>query len=415
MGVGIVPIGTSLFLSTGSAVHLGIETLLKGGTVKDAVKSALDYHTANTELVTGKGTTSSEQQEWTKVEQRALVEAQIRTWAIVEYPQLIERFNIRTVEKEILVPLSNHVTLQSKVDASLQEKLGGDVINYSLKTCKEFDWRMEKSYKTDLQGITELYAGEHALLQHNKGVKKAAQIARELGDDKEISGNVSKWFKQFLGPIRVTAVKFCYLVKGKREEDKKDGLWKTRNSLIRAYRKFTPSGVEYAHSFFFNNPNNPSGWGRLGKGWESFNVWECEEIGGIKGWIKKLATGTIQPEEGDILKKWIRTPVEYFRNADEMSKVIKQITSQEEYVRSMISLSADIEESFPQHRHNCWYPQDCDYVPICHGMEQYTGKSVPEGIGEDPVGSGYYEWRRPHHKAEERQVGERLVQIEGVK
>ena len=70
--------------------------------------------------------------------------------------------------------------------------------------------------------------------------------------------------------MHVTGTSFCHLIKGKREENKDRGGYMTKHPFIYGYRRGGLNGISYAHSFWFPNPMNESGKGRLGKGWEPF-------------------------------------------------------------------------------------------------------------------------------------------------
>jgi hypothetical protein len=209
---------------------------------------------------------------------------------------------------------------------------------------------------------------------------------------------------------RLMGIRFCYLVKGirkKSEYNNGNAPYITYSPLIRGYRYITPTGTMYAHSWFYPNPNNKSGKSILGKGWESFNVWESDIS--IKDWINALHQNQIQPECGDVLRQNVITPPEYFRDDNEIAESMRQVIAQEthiferlETIEQMIKSGATAQNSqiliemlgstFPQYKKACWfmYGEPCPYIPLCWKPE----------VGADPIGSGLYQIRVPHHLAE---------------
>ena len=69
-----------------------------------------------------------------------------------------------------------------------------------------------------------------------------------------------------------------------------------------------------------------------------------------------------------------------------------------------------IDYTFAQNTHSCHFPVDCEYLPICFLEEPFSGNRVSPEVQENPVGSGYYSYRIPHHIPEEIQKRE-LIQI----
>lgn len=435
-GIGIVPSGRSIPLTTGTCVHAGIEHMARwlkkrGNRILEDIKKESEEVIEEAveigkqiyldELIEkkfhGKGVETDQQQEFTKGEQLALTEALIRAWGLRELPNINHRFLVYDIEREIAVSLTNDITLESRCDMLLRERVGKDIYCYSLKTTKEFTKWIEKGYKDDLQGLLEMWAAEHYLTESNRKIRSGIEFLNGY-----LKGDTIKEIEQLLDKKLVAdapmGVKFCFLVKGKREEEKENGegtgFYRTINSLIRGYRKFSTSGIEYAHSMYFPNNANSSGYGRLGKGWEPFNVWtdEGERVGGVKGWVEMLDTRTynqqeesvfeIQPECGDVIGKYVVTPVEVFRDEREIKDVVAQVTIQENKIFNQLLGYSD--NSWTQNRRSCHYPTDCEYIPICY-LKDSNDKPVSIQVREDPIGSGWYEKRRPHHEKEKEEKG----------
>jgi hypothetical protein len=416
-GIGVVPFGRSPHLATGSAVHEGIGHLTKRiklldgailgdpqGEIDVAVQIATSWfqNECENKKFYGKGVRTDRQTEHTYKEQLALVEALVRAWGMVEMPNLVNRFRVIGTEREIAVKLAEGVDFQARVDSELQEREGGGYYNYSLKTTKEWNERMEVSYREDLQGITEVWAVEEDA-RVRRGIARECALAanKMLGRvDSEISKEGLRKIQKFMvgmAPVKkVMGVRFCFLCKGNRKQSDvqdPDSLWVTYSPLIRGYKHFSPGGVEYAHSWFYPNAENRSGKGALGKGWEPFNVWESTEFT-IKSWLELIGSGQIQPECGEVIKSQVVVPVEYYRNEREIVEGIVEIQHQEEMVKYSSEQAAlnqrILPVVFPKYRRSCHWPTECEYHKICYQPE----------VEGDILGSGYYERRIPHHAGE---------------
>jgi hypothetical protein len=408
---GVTRVAKSVPLVTGSAVHRGVEHLLNRARinqppdVETAVHEAVKQYVLDVESVgfTGKNMQSDKQQWFTFSEQKALTEALIRAWYIVELPRIVERYRVLAVERDILpIEISPDIWFQAKIDAELQEISTGDYHNYSLKTCERWNETMENSYKSDLQGITELWAVEEDAKRQNHNITNIIKQCIEFKNQQVFPENnlltIAKYFNSKKCDKQVNGVRFCFLVKGYVLNDtygEDPELRVIRNPLISGYKRITPSSVEYAHSFKFPNSENKSGYSTLGRGWDRFNVWETEM--GVKGWIEMIQGGEIQPECSNPIKQCVVTPVEYFRDEAEVLEAIEEIRCQEqrvyrgaEYVKAGSTKALD--EYFPHYRKHCefHFGGSCEYKELCWKPE----------IKEDPIGSELYQIRQPHHEAE---------------
>ena len=189
-GKGLVAKAKSVPLVTGSTVHRGVEHMLNRVRINEpvnvdiAVQEAIREYVNECELegfrFSGKGTDTDKQQWFTFNEQKALAEGLIRAWAIVELPEIQRQFKVLAVERDIIpIEIAPGVMFQAKVDAEFQKLEGNDFINYSLKTMKQWDERAENSYKSDLQGITEIWAVEEDSKRCDERLDRVVQI---LGD-----------------------------------------------------------------------------------------------------------------------------------------------------------------------------------------------------------------------------------------
>jgi hypothetical protein len=328
---------------------------------------------------------TNRQQEFKVAEQQCLAEALMYVWAYCELPPLIAEYKIISVEEEIEAPLiADHLTLQVRADALLQSRVNENrYIVYSLKTNNRWTPKLENVYKYSTQGITEFWG------------------AQQFYTDKTIEG-----------------VKFCHLIKGAEREDRDSAveedkrIWFTDNPLTRGWRKMFPTHMEYAHSFWFDTPANKSGRGRLGGGFERFYVWEHI---GLSAWWNMIMGGQVQPELSNPIYDMRVSPPVYYKDEDKVKRVLAQITHQEEIIisnttfcrgikgwdqQNMVEYPLEIDKYFDQNFDACWFPTQCPMVPICHDPS----------VGWNPMGSGLYQIRTPHHEPERRQVeGEKPI------
>lgn len=423
-GRGIVRKGKDIPMATGTELHKAVGHILwmwKEGKYneRDTLNTALglakgDYGKLVQEKgLRGKGTETDYRKEYTYLEQVNLVEAMVRVWHLREFPRITRRFDVLEVEREKLVPLDiqvggKYLYYQSRTDALLRDKENGDCLVYSLKTAKEFSDRTQKSYKHDEQGLSEIWASERLMTKARKSLEAhltdlEVGIPFMPGREARATQKYVDFIRKGNMPEKIMGVSFCFLVKGRREEVS-EGVYATRSPLIRPYRKFNPGGVEYAHSYYYPNPNNKSGWGAIGKGWEQFNVWEQEEFT-LEDWIRKLDRMEIQPECGDVLSQLVVSPPEYWRKGDEIADWIEGVKQSERRIWQRLEGPdyADpdkidllvLAQDFPMSRQSCHWPTECAYLPWCYNAM----------VREDPFGNSEapYEWRVPHHEAERLQ------------
>ncbi len=415
-GRGIVPSFASVPLATGSAVHKGVETMAmqvlmgKPVDVTGAVKAAKACYT---EEVANKvlAETLSEKQEFVKREQSALVAALVRVWHKVELPRLLGEYRITQSEKSIAFNLSetHRIRFMSKADLMLESLETGEPYVYSLKTAKQWTPRAEASYSTDLQGLTESLGAMEERRDYNTRRKAKIAEIRERYKKGEISKEAALADISAIPPEmieQVMGVRFCFLIKGQRwpmygPDGEVLGKW-TDSPWLYGYRRIGPGEIEYAHSDKVYKPENKSGYGKLGKGWEKFSVYDGGEaskaVGGIKGWIEMLASGEIQPELDSPLNMGVITPVPRFPHREELVSTLIQIRSEAEVLEEsrrkwLVDPSSEtLDKEFPQTRRNCHWPTDCDYSYACY-------KASPGQDLLDPTSP--YEERKPHHDVEE--------------
>jgi PD-(D/E)XK nuclease superfamily len=412
---GLARNGASVYLSTGTYTHYGLELILKEAQRLDREKRILpsdefieevikEVARKYLEEINRRGFNledgeSSANERYVVMEQIALVEASLRCFVIRILPDLLGRYKILTVETEEVARVGE-IVIQGRIDAVLEEIDTSDLYILSFKTSAQWDKRQEKTNQHDKQGLSETWLLENRLNTNGaiESLQRSVMTALEgrLNVPPEINAASEKYFKyldKFKTPQRkVMGVLMIFMLKGKRYESySTPGLWEQHTPLIRGYRKAIGMEYEYAPSLYFDNPNNKSGKGRLGKGWEPFRVWEDEQVGFVKGWIEKANRMELG---SDIIGESFKIPAPYFRNGEDIHSWHVQATNHEREIaaklQETIHTRASLDRTFPQNTKHCHYPSDCEMVDICFISEVFN----------DPIGSRLYIYRTPHHQAE---------------
>ena len=427
-GTGIVPNFNSVPLLQGNVVHRGVQEIAishiqrKGivdiNQVVEIVKEQYRVEVSKYPLANIK----DEYQQSVFYEQLALAEALTRLWYLMEWPKILEFYNIIAIEQEILFPLGD-VQYQVRPDLILQDKRNGAIVNYSLKTTKMYNDRTQKALGCQLQVSTEPYGTSIWLdqMKHNL-IEVRENLSALLSLSPTTIAATINYLNKFSNlPSHSSTTRFCFLIKGNWEEENKGkGDWYTNSNLIYGYRKFTPSGIEYAPEFWFSNPTNPSGKGRLGKGWEKFKTWENNDvqedtdIRGVKGWIDWL-----WQFHKETLEKYIVSEPEIYVNPKLQQSRVKQVEVLEDQARLGIKILSEqdlnsdklneaVDCLFPMNTGSCFFPSPCDYLTICpNGNDKYR-----EHIANDPLNEEYgaYRKRESHHEPERVHFNKRVAE-----
>lgn len=416
-GRGLQKRAASVYLSTGLYTHIGLEIIFRNRQydviawdkckeeyIEFAVQKAIESYQSEIkergfDLEEGE---DSQNQSFIVSEQCALVEAFIRSFAIRVLPDLLARFRIIDVEREESIQ-EGDLIIEGRLDVILEEISTSDIYIISFKTAASWDRRQEKANEHDNQGLSETYLLEARLREENRVLQEfRPTIHMDLNwklDPKIIAATkkYDEYISKFLKKETVMGVLMIYMLKGKRYESySKPGLWEQHSPLIRGYRKLVGTEYEYAGSLWYDNPSNKSGKGKLGKGWEPFNIWESEEVGFIKGWIHKAANNELGQ---DIIGQSFKIPAPYFRRQEHLDSWFRQTLAIEEEIKGKEKFVRNASNEFnkptpqlldiyfQQARKHCHYPTDCSYLDICYNNE----------IFNDPIGSGKFIYRMPHH------------------
>lgn len=420
-GKGIVAKRKSIALTTGSATHGGIEILTKlwkiVGTehvlqhyehsVENAIKIAIENY--QKEIESGLQDTPDSSLKFAILEQASLIEALTRIWAHIEFPALLNNYDIYESEREMLLPLvEDKIYLQVRVDAILQDRRSKDYKNYSIKTTKQYNEKTHLANVISLQPLTEIAGVEYTLWLENQKFEDDRNSSRKLLkylQDASLANKIATIIDKVIPekPTRVMGTRFCYLVKGRRDKHKEiEGLSYTSNPFIRGYR----NGSDLAHSYYYPNPGNVSGQSSLGSKWKSFNVWE-EYQGGVKQWFKDIIDGKVQNvvDPQWLVSQQCWTPPDVFFGGEQVSQGIQLARNIEIEVNTKARYpSENVKHTFFQNKRACLWPTECEYNPICNGIEVGSHNPAHPDTSLDPLNNGY-EVRNPHHE-HEREVND---------
>ncbi len=344
-GTGIQRKGLSVPLVTGSMVHKGLELLLTGHTLSEALTIVLNDYDSTVQSRgfnldnLNKGGDMMRQISHTYQEQRALVEGLIRVFDVYGKPLLLREYDVISVEGEINVPLAQGLTFMSRPDGVLRNKETGQIFSLSFKTASQFSRETHLAGQVDMQGKSESWA-----------------VQQQFPDE-------------FIGGVQM-----FYLLKGRRKEEA-NGLYVQASGLVRPW--FSEKNQSYAHTYYFKNPQTGSN-SNIGTTYKPFNVWERSfgSFGqGVAGWVEMMRHGRVQPALGNPFKAFIEMPQPYYRNQAEIDEWMESVQAQEADVIDRLSVVEKNPNAliplFPKHTDRCNDYGGCTFYGVCHQGEQF--------------------------------------------
>lgn len=430
-GRGIQLVDKHVPLTTGNCVHAGTQWIGENYAnqcyvehpehlIQNAVFRAKLTYTKELELVDLANVPDAEQEQ-TKAEQLALTEVLVRLWYAKEWPKIQQYYHILAVEQEIAIEVAPGIIYQSKPDFILIHKESGELVNYSLKTLKTVTERDENNYYTGNQTYTEPYFTKLWL----EDIREIAQgIGGMLG--RFPKSNLHKLNKMIPAvgkvmdnianlPAHPSALRFCFLVKGQRHEKHKGqkDYW-TDNPFLYGYRKFGAADIDYAWANKIIKPENKSGYGLLGKGWEQFQIFGQQGQGELtlEQWFDMVMEGGLQQEIGNPADEYILSQPEINVNhhlcevrVGQLIQIEKGIQDSLQMVEAYGGQDHALDTYFPFNTGSCYYPTPCDFRFICPN----GGRDYKHHIAVDPTNPEFgpmYKLRVPHHATEVRALTE---------
>ncbi len=359
-----------------------------------------------------------DQDAWLKEEMAALVEGMVRCWARRRLESLLRDHIIIEVEQEgcwklaewgatvdydierVENPATHELYFLSRHDALLLERATGYLYLQSFKTTGSWDRRKELDAQVDMQGLSEavdverrfheawelihkeiLVAeafGPSAPLADNPEYLDASQRVREL-----VSDRVAHWLRSLPDPPTILGVRYEYLLKGSRREDKKaqpgEPRWNQESILCRAYSQEGITSADRRWAWTYDWKDEGGKGRRLDyKSWRKTAVWRAMKV---SEWIDLLDAGKVQEgalgEEGEVLDALAAQLVPVvvaYRAQDEMLDLLEQLESQEvqvakdveavreaERIGGYAAKRSELNRRFGQNRQACSYPGLCAY------------------------------------------------------
>lgn len=383
--------------------------------------------------------------DYLKKELAALVEAMVRGYARRRLKPLLEEFEVLEVEREgtwKLGEFHSHAGLvghpadgsecdeycggfdlhwMSRHDGLLLERSTNQLYLLSFKTTGSWDRRKKQDAEIDMQGLSEAVDVEKRLGEAWEIVHKTFITAKELYRVAELcSERIAKWLETLPAPPRILAVRYEYILKGQRRQDKKDpispGRYVQDTPFLRAYLSsgLTSEDDRWAPKYEWHSSDGKQR--RVDyRSWKKQATWERMTTA---AWIDRLDQGDYWPGKGDdfddrgnpvdVLADQFVPPVVVYRNEDDMRDWLEQIEAQEVKVAldaAEVKQAKDEGETrsalnrlFPQTRTACCWPGPCSFMKICYGGED---------IRRDPLAhSDLYQPREANHPIEMTSGGE---------
>lgn len=364
-GTGLQPKRLSLGLSKGSCVHSILQTVLtfvrdeRRIPPPDTLRSFIHAHAdsfvqlAKERMFEGVEDTDTVRE---SERQAALIEGMVRAWVKIRLPYLIDNYDVVAVEEEREVALDEEgqIILMDRPDAELLHRQTGRYAALELKTCSTdredyFDsWR----YATQTMGHILAMEAKH-------GEQKVGHILME------------------------------FMYSGTHRRDKLSNQDIYYSPLIRGYvMPGDPplSQDQYAWAY------------KSGKGWSPFDVWDRRFdnqppfVSGVEFWVDNIL-----PEQ--VLRDQLFTR-EVFRSETELQEWKDKMLSQQRRIQvgTQSAQDPDLRDkvmswAFPGNKdESCYqnkYFKKCEFLPICYGQ-----------IAGDPLESGLFQRREPHHEQE---------------
>jgi hypothetical protein len=365
-----------------------------------------------------------DQDAWLKEEMAALVEGMVRCWARRRWRGIHEQFSVLEVEQEGEWTLAQNpckfcaggalqfessfdpavrltcskcggtgvdweLHFLSRHDALLLERSTGYLYLQSFKTTGSWDRRKELDAQVDMQGLSEAMDVEKRfgeawrLLQEQRTDHDLPRINNRADAINElVSGRVADWLATLPDPPTILGVRYEYLLKGSRKEDKKaqpgSPRWNQESILCRAYSQEGITSADRRWAWTYEWKDEGGKGRRLDyRSWQKQPVWKAMPIA---DWIDLLDEGKVQEgaldEDGqplDALAAQLVPVLVAYRNRDDALDWLEQVEAQEVQVARDVEAVRQAEREggyagkrsalnrlFPQTRAACSYPGTCD-------------------------------------------------------
>lgn len=335
---GIEPRRQAVPLVWGTALHVGVASLLLKKDIDEAVADALRAYSEQC-VERDFDIDDLESQSFVYKEGQALIEGFIRAWSIERLSDFLGTYEVIEVEKEGLWSnWTDDVDLAYRPDALLRKRNTGGLYIFNLKSSYAWGKRELQASRYNVQGLSEM-----------------AALENRLGE-------------------RITGIQDEIFIKGSRQQQK-DETYIQATFLVHPWRKagITSGDDEWAWQYYLEKNGRKSS---IGNSYSRVNIWEHMSM---SEWIDMLADRKVQDANG--LAELFVTPVPHERNAAELAEWLIQAQAQERRIEQRLRTlnAASLDEHFPMYRHSCFnYQRICSYAAICHDrLDPECGLYVP--------------------------------------
>lgn len=396
-GYGYVKRGESLPLATGIYTHLGSEALCKilvtddrlptETETREACQSALSLYEHKIADRGFRGLLQSEQADMILREQQSLVEGMIWAFRLLILPWLHQEFRVITVEKEEDPYLLGDGTigLMQRLDILAERRINGNFAYLDIKTTGRTsdmfaeEWEIKPQLALNTMGTLERYGKE---------VSELYVIGLNKGYRKKGSDDITRQESPF-----------CYGYRRPANPPLTPEEWLPSYGWIDAAGQTKRAGRDFKKAPTFEYPY------------------------GVEGWVKQL------PES--VLKKQVFLVGPLNRQTEQVEMLGRQIAGEErrwqDTLWKLYELQQELIDTHNVEPAQVWthptFQQGLDrLIPCSWNCRPFGAKHQCEFVDlcmkqpgwEDPLNSGKYAPRLPHHAPELLQMKERGLVPEGM-
>lgn len=376
-GYGYTGSGSSMPLSTGLAVHAALEPIMKAVSEGSDVTPELQQLSVSVacermarSITVTDGVSFEEGQRAVK-EQQALVAGLVFGWVKTALPTLLHTFDVIHVEQEEAINVTDQIIQMSRPDFVCRNKITGELSIHDFKTTA--------------------FAGDSFI---NEWIDSVQMMVGSLGVWKRLGEEVKSYY-------------IHGLVKGMRKasynETARDysGPVQQQSPLCYGYyRPGTPPFVNEDWQPNFQYKDSQGNVKRLSRGYEKRPVWETFTAW---DWVNRLPQATLN----DLFVQAGPYPISQFklaqflrglktRETDFIAKLAAANAAEAKYGWKSEAFQEALDSIFTR-TYDCYpYGRRCGSYALCFRQQGW----------EDPIESGLYVHRRPHHALEVDQMKE---------
>jgi hypothetical protein len=316
--------------------------------------------------VTERGVLGEEDPEFLIAEQSALIEGLVRGWVKVRLPRILEEYTVVSVEEEMEWEMAPGIIQMLRLDGLLRHKGNGLLYILEFKTASQTGYSWQLGWEKNIQFMSYTQAVREITGEECGGVIVEGLVKGQRRKETSASS-------PFSGRTLQNSP-FCYgyatTVKGTDFDVVLDVSWSrgSRKVLIpfvmplKAWVEELHSSGLLSEQFVSVPPTNP-----LPK---QILRWRRQTIAGETRFMMALA----EVQENDALLAQARE--------EGKQRIVAALIDRREEL---------LDFHFPQHDNHCHrYFGSCGFMEAC----------FEEDVAEDPIGSGLYQVREPHHTTE---------------